>query len=494
MKRLTCILLPALLLLGASCTRVPQDALSAEASARIWPDYSGLAVPCNIAPLNFRIEDEAQAYRCVARGAQGRPIAVKGRTVRFPLKEWHALLEANKGGEICFDIYEKRDGHWYACPPVRNFVAPDPIDRYLSYRLIEPTYGMAGSMSISQRDLSNFQEKDIFNNQLDYDRIDGQCINCHSFQNWHADRLQFHVRQKDGGTIIADHGDIRKVNLKAEGFISPGVYPSWHPSENLLAYSLNSTRQYFYAKGIDKTEVIDSDSDIILYDPAANRATVVAADSLQLETFPYWSPDGRTLYYASADITQLAPMREYYYGPHYDELKYKLMRMPFDPATRRFGSPEVFFDAAALDLSATFPRVSPDGRYLLFTLASFGQFHIWHRDADLYLADLADGSLRELEEVNSEEVESYHSWSSNGRWIVFSSRRDDRTYTRLYLAWFDAQGRAHKPFLLPQRDPQQNLRLFKSYNIPEFTVDPVKLAPKDFLSVLQGPAVQAECQ
>ena len=143
MKRLIYMLLPALLL-GAACARVPQGALLTEAPARIWPDYSEIAVPCNIAPLNFRIEDEAQAYRCVARGEKGKAIVVKGRTARFPLKEWHALLEANKGGEISFEIYEKRDGRWYACPPVRNFVAPDPVDRYLSYRLIEPTYGWRG--------------------------------------------------------------------------------------------------------------------------------------------------------------------------------------------------------------------------------------------------------------------------------------------------------------------------------------------------------------
>ena len=185
-------------------------------------------------------------------------------------------------------------------------------------------------------------------------------------------------------------------------------------------------------------------------------------------------------------------MREYFYGAHYDELKYNLMRIPFDPETHTFGGAELFFDAAALDRSATFPRVSPNGRYLLFTMARFGQFHIWHRDADLYLADLSTGELRPLAEVNSEEVESYHSWSSNGRWIVFASRRDDRTYTRLYLAWFDSEGRAHKPFLLPQRDPQQNIRLFKSYNIPEFTVDAVTISPKEFLRIIQKPAVQAE--
>ncbi|MBR6211870.1 MAG: PD40 domain-containing protein, partial [Bacteroidales bacterium] len=304
--------------------------------------------------------------------------------------------------------------------------------------------------------------------------------------------MQFHVRQKDGGTVIARNGHISKVNLKAEGVLSPGVYPSWHPTEDLIAYSLNSTRQYFYSKGIDKTEVIDSDSDLILYDPAENKATVVAADTSALETFPSWAPDGKTLYYVSADITALAPMRQYYYGPHYDELKYNLMRIPFDPATRTFGEKETFFDAAALDKSATFPRVSPDGRYLLFTMAGFGQFHIWHRDADLFLSDLATGEWRRLENVNSEETESYHCWSSDGRWIVFSSRRGDRTYTRLYLAWFDGEGHAHKPFLLPHRNPERHDGLFKSYNIPEFTKEPVTISPKRFLKAVKGEAIQAQ--
>ena len=492
MKQTATILLLFPLLLLSSCTQAPRQAQPADSPARIWPDYQDVTLPCNIAPMNFRIEDSATAFRCVASGANGKPVTVRGRTIRFPYKAWKALLEANRGGEIRFTIYEKKDGRWLACPPIRNTVAPDPVDRYLAYRLIEPTYGMAGAMSITQRDLTSFAEKEIFNNQMDYDRIDGQCINCHAFQNGHTQRMQFHVRQKDGGTILVRNGDIRKVNLKADGLLSPGVYPAWHPTEDLIAYSVNSTRQYFYSKGIDKTEVIDSDSDIILYDPVSNRVQLVAADTLQLETFPYWSPDGTRLYYASADVTRLAPMREYYYGPHYDELKYKLMQIPFDPATRTFGEASCFFDAAAEDRSATFPRVSPDGRYLLFTLADFGQFHIWHRDADLYLTDLATGACRKLENVNSDETESYHSWSSSGRWIVFSSRRDDRTYTRLYLAWFDADGQAHKPFLLPQRDPVQNIHLFKSYNLPEFTVEPVEISPKTFLKHVKSPAIQAE--
>ena len=84
--------------------------------------------------------------------------------------------------------------------------------------------------------------------------------------------------------------------------------------------------------------------------------------------------------------------------------------------------------------------------------------------------------MRPLSAANSGQVESYHTWSSNGRWIVFSSRRDDGSYTRPYICYFDAEGRDYKPFLLPQEDPEHNLLRMKSYNIPEFSRKPVGAA------------------
>lgn len=83
---------------------------------------------------------------------------------------------------------------------------------------------------------------------------------------------------------------------------------------------------------------------------------------------------------------------------------------------------------------------------------------------------------------NSEEAESYHSWSGNGRWMVFSSRRIDGLYTRLFIGYVDSEGVGHKPFLLPQKDPLTYYdALMFSYNIPELmrsavTVDACRLA------------------
>ena len=80
-----------------------------------------------------------------------------------------------------------------------------------------------------------------------------------------------------------------------------------------------------------------------------------------------------------------------------------------------------------------------------------------------------------MDGANSADTDSYHSWSSNSRWIVFSSRRDDGLFTRLYIAHIDADGVAGKPFMLPQRDPQQYYAdLFRSYNVPEFITGPVR--------------------
>ena len=137
-------------------------------------------------------------------------------------------------------------------------------------------------------------------------------------------------------------------------------------------------------------------------------------------------------------------------------------------------------------MSATLPRVSPDGRWLMFSIAPYGVFHIWHRQSDLWIMDLNDGTMRCADEINSPEVESYHSWSSNGKWIIFSTRREDGAYTRLYLSHLEADGTFSKPFALPQRDPDFNRQFMYSFNIPEFMKEPVHITPRQFASFISS--------
>jgi Tol biopolymer transport system component len=170
------------------------------------------------------------------------------------------------------------------------------------------------------------------------------------------------------------------------------------------------------------------------------------------------------------------------------EVKYNIYRKSFDPDTRQFGSREMVFCADTLGKSATLPRISPDGRWLLFTLGEWGCFHIWHHDADLWLAPTtaSEGDVaRPLAECNSSDTESYHSWSSNGRWIVFSSRRNDGVFTRPFIAHIDEDGHGSKPFELPSEDPDYHHQLLKSYNVPEFMHGPVDLSPQRMASELK---------
>ena len=156
------------------------------------------------------------------------------------------------------------------------------------------------------------------------------------------------------------------------------------------------------------------------------------------------------------------------------------MSIPFDEKTQTFGEPRLEVDCAAMGKSVSVPRVSPDGRYVLFTLGDYGQFHIWHKSSDLYVKDLQTGKVYPMKASNSGDVDSFHSWSSNNRWFVFSSRRDDGSFTRPYIAYFDRNGQSHKAFINPQKDPEHNLLLFKSYNVPELTRNAVPYQFKEF--------------
>jgi hypothetical protein len=472
-----------------SCgTHVPDDFTTSDKQPDIYPDYKEVTVPVNMAPLTFEMQRDAEDM--VARFTAGdEELLCGGDKIQPGDDDWQQLASKAVEGAINVEVYARYDGQWTKYKPFNIYVSGDSIDPYLSYRLICPSYVSYEELTINQRCLENYDESVIYDNILCSLEGDGkgQCINCHNYQQYNPARMQFHARQNLGGTVIAYDGNIKKINMRNDSILSAGVYPAWHPWLKLIVYSTNKTSQTFQITDPNKIEVFDSESDMIAYDVERNEVTNIENDPSELEVFPFWAPDGKTLYYCSAHF-------EYADSADHTgdiirrrrEVKYNIYRKSFDPETMTFGERELVFDAAAMDMSATLPRISPDGRWLVFTMGKYGVFHIWHHDADLWVMDLSTNKPRALDEVNSKDTESYHSWSSNGRWLVFSSRRYDGEFSRPFFAHFGKDGRWGKPFELPSSNPDYHRQLMRSYNVPEFMSGAVEIRPQKFADAIKG--------
>ena len=518
------LILVAVLLFLSSCVShpdVPSSCKEAKSLPAIFPDYCNVTVPYNIAPLNFMLPAD-EYEECVARFTMPdgqQQTYGDGVKVQIPESEWHDMLNASKGKSIKVEVWgllipsseEQKGDEWLSFSPFEIHVAEQPIDDYISYRLIEPSYVAWDFMEIVQRNLTTFEETQIFNNEItSNNREKGQCINCHSYQNYKTDNMLFHVRLSNAGTGIVNDGKVSRVNLKRDYTISGGVYPSWHPTAKLVAFSTNLTRQAFHTLNPNKIEVYDLASDLILYDVETDSVSVVSNDSTLLEVYPTWSPDGKYLYYCKS-VPLPEELRDLDIRSFYPKIQYNLYRRSFDLASHRFGEEELVYDAASYDKSVTLPRVSPDGRYLLFAEGQYGCFHIRHNDGDIVCMPIdslsiapADSLERpssldlsttatadslmiparlDLSMLNSEgRPDSYPSWSSNGHWIMVASRREDGNYCRVYFSYFN-NGKVEKAFMLPQEDPEMHISLLKSYNRPEFMVEPVKISVDEFSQV-----------
>lgn len=474
------------LLLAACAPKAPATYDTADAVPAIFPDYTDIVIPRNIAPMNFMIEEQADDYITVLKSQSGQ-VSVKGSDIRIPQSKWNRLTQAP---EISVQVYARTGGQWKAYNPFKMTIS-DEIDPYISYRVIMPSVETYERLSLNQRDITSFSEKVIYSNDMVQLTDKGQCINCHHYRNYGTDNMQFHARQYMGGTIMVVDGQLRKVNLKTDSTISAGVYPAWHPTHDYIAYSTNKTHQSIHSIDHNRIEVADEESDLILYDIKNNSVSVIENDSSEFECFPAWSPDGRTLFYVSAHYeAPFNAQRKDQVFLDSREIRYDLYCKPFDPDTRTWGKSVLLFEPSYSERSATLPRVSPDGRLLMFSMAPYGVFHIWHRESDLWVMNLEDGSIWKPEGLNSPEVESYHSWSSNGKWVIFSTRREDGAFTRLYISHRDENDRFSKPFALPQRDPSFNRTFMYSFNIPEFTKEPVKVSARKLASFVKSTDAQ----
>jgi hypothetical protein len=467
-----------MVLLLLSCNGDIKISKTLNQQAVINPDYKGVTIPVNIAPLNFSSDQKDKS--CLILEGKNFSFQVRGSKGNFviPPSKWQKLLNENKGAKIKLTVCTFKDGEWCAYLPFEIEIANEPIDKYIAYRLIPPGYQLWNQMGLYQRCLETYEQSPIYENKL----TGNNCVNCHSFCMQNPQKMLFHSRAKFAGTILVNDGVIEKLNTKTDQTISALVYPSWHPSGNFIAFSTNKTKQIFHCTNRNRIEVFDSESDVMVYDiKQHNILTCPLLDSTKaFETFPTFSPDGKSLYFCSAYAVDSMPAR-------FDQVHYSLCRIDFNPQTKTFGSKvDTLYNAVANGKSVSFPRVSPDGKYLVFTLHKYGNFSIWHKDADLYMVNLATRQITPLSAANSNDVDSYHSWSSNSRWLVFSSRRIDGLYTRPFITYIDKNGVAHKPFLLPQKYPVKFYKnLMFSYNLPEFIKDKVVVNRHDLAKTLK---------
>jgi WD40-like Beta Propeller Repeat len=448
----------------------------------IRPDYSGVILPPNVAPLNFVVEEEATDCFVRIGATYGAPIEVfgKARKIVIPEGSWHRLVDANRGNTLSIDVFvrtatqenaEGQTNQWRQFKTIVNTIAPEEIDDYLVYRRIRPGHATWRKMGVYQRNLTSFTENVI----LDNGQFREGCLNCHTFCNHRTDKMLLGIRSANYGSsaIFVNDGDVKQIGTKFG-------YTSWHPTGKVAAFSVNKVRQIFHAGTREIRDVFDFDSLIAYY--RTETQTVETSPALsskdRLETYPTWSPDGKYLYFCSAPLTwdNLETLPK-----DYDQIRYDLVRVPYDIDSNTWGQSETLVAARETGQSALLPRISPDGRWLLLSMCDYGCFPVYRQSSDLYLIDLQASQetgryeCRRLE-INSNASESWHSFSSNGRWIAFSSKRLSHIFTRTYLAYLDEQGRVHKPILLPQKDPLHYDSCLWTFSVPELVTEPVRVS------------------
>lgn len=427
----------------------------------MFPDYADITFPCNIAPLNFRVQGSS-SLRVTVSGQHGEYV-YKGRggLVKFPERRWHGMLDAEKGGTV--NVSVDHDGGNLS---FKWTISADSIDRYMSYRLIEPAYEVWERMQIEQRDMESFRTVLLGDNRS----AGRSCMNCHTSNRNGTSFV--HLRGANGGTVLNRNGRLVKLNTKTDqtggtvyGDISKdGRYGVFTTAD--ITFAIHSQRD-------KRMEVYDKRSDLVVLDFDNLTATDSPAvcDNEYQETFPCFSADGKTIFFCRAQHHEQPDSTM--------EMHYDIAVVSFNPQTGQIGNKVITIVPAGENVSFSHLKASPNGHWLMATAARYGTFPVWHKESDLVLIDLNSRRIDMMPAVNAPGADTYHSWSSNSRWIVFASKRDDQVYGRPYVAYIGPDGQTGKPFLLPQKDPDMYATTVKSFNLPELYTQPESYDARD---------------
>jgi len=452
-------------------------------SRRLWISYppEGAVFPPNLCEPCVEWDDTVNDLWQVTVGISGTPLRWVSLTAEkrwwFPRKVWRTLREKAvenwawiqvKG--ICRDSVDSPSHVVQASQIVHFRISRWPADDAIVYRLVAPPFNSRRTPDTFVRDIRSFKTYPFLKGHESY------CFNCHTFSSKDgvSGKLSIQARYLRGGRklpVYVGICDIRRRRgwrVRLPFAIQMTTFMAWSPDGEKLAFSANQQLAAI-SPIVHETQLVgEPTSDIAIYDISKNIAYLLPGASApdSLEIYPFWSPDGRYIVFCSAPS-----------GVFPAFTRYDLRIVPFNDGR---GGPSKPVPGASNDgMSNYFPRFSPDGRWLVFCKSNGGS--LIKPSSDLYIlpGDLK-GPARRLECNSDYAADSWHSWSSNSRWLVFASKRDDGIYARLYLTQIDDEGHASPAVRLPlKREP------LTSFNIPEFVAQRPPIRESDLYEAIR---------
>ena len=418
---------------------------------------------------------------------------------------WSAMQLHSTTQPATFTITGYRNGRIVSAPAHIAFTtSPDPVGAPIFYRDVPlmPSEGKDGfvqPLATSAIHLINWRLRDI--RQAESHTVLHNmptCANCHSFSmDGKTMGIDIDGPANDKGLyaiapirqhILIQNKDMVKWNADGQvgttrvGFMSQVSPDGRFVVSTFAGPSLDVPKTYYVTNFKDYRflQVFYPTRGILEWYSRATglRQPLPGADDPHfVQTDGVWSPDSKTIVFARAVARN--PREDgqkpalYANDPNETQIQYDLYRVPFNNG--KGGTPEPIAGASQNGMSNNMPKISPDGRWIVFVQCKNGE--VLRPDSKLYIVPFEGGEARPLRS-NAMPMNSWHSFSPNGRWLVFSSKARS-PYTQMYLTHIDADGNS-SPAILIDNATAAN----RAVNIPEFVN-----TPGDGIEDIQVPAV-----
>jgi len=452
--------------------------------------YNGSLFPPEIASptLTWTDKNSLSRYWLVAfKFENGRkPVYIlTDQTSLMPeRKTWEIIKDNSKEKPAVLSVYSLSDrdsGIVLSEHSISMGTSTDSLGDSVFFRQIPLPFAVASKSFEKTRwrlgDISSYGEPATVMNGISV------CASCHAVSSdgkWLS--MEYNFGNDNGAQFITP---VRKeIILKKNdfftwsdfprrGIIPPtrGLFGRMSPSGRYAAASVN---EICYAAVMNDTAYsqlfFPTFGVIAIYDSGSGSIQLLpgASDYSYVQANPAWSPDEQQLLFCRAktknelhsdirNVTTVFESRDIHRLNELYNIRFDLYRIPFNKGAG--GTAEPLEGASDNGMSNYFPRYSPDGNWVVYTRSRSGI--MLQPDSELWIVPSRGGKARRME-CNRNFFNSWHSWSSSGRWLLFSSKVNG-PFTEIFLTHVDEEGKDTPPVLLSRfNDPGY------AANVPEF--------------------------